>query len=365
MKTLNLNLGEKSYPIYIGQNLLSLGELLTQHIHGRQVMIVTNTTVAPLYLQKIKTLLTDFAVAQTILPDGEKYKTLASMNLIFDALLTAKFDRSCTLIALGGGVVGDITGFAASIYQRGVDFIQIPTTLLSQVDSSVGGKTGVNHPLGKNMIGSFYQPKCVLIDVDLLDTLDSKQYCAGMAEVIKYGLLANIEFLHFLQDNIHSLINRDKTLLISSVYQCCQDKAHIVAQDELETGKRALLNLGHTFAHAIENTLGYGVYLHGEAVAVGMLMAAELSQLEGYLSLDEVNQIRILIKKSNLPITINSKIRKSAFKQAMSVDKKAIGGNIRLVLLRKLGAAFVSSDYQPKLLDQIINKFCQGEDYDR
>ena len=358
MKTLQLDLGVKSYPIYIGQALLSQAELLTKHITGKQVMIVTNTTVAPLYLEQIKSLLGPFKVADVVLPDGEQYKTLDTVNLIFDALLESRFDRSCTLIALGGGVVGDMTGFAASSYQRGVNFIQVPTTLLSQVDSSVGGKTGVNHALGKNMIGAFHQPKCVLIDVDTLDTLDDRQYAAGMAEVIKYGLLGNRDFLKFLQDNIHNLMNRDKGLIIQAVHQSCTDKADIVAQDELESGKRALLNLGHTFGHAIENTLGYGVFLHGEAISVGMLMAAKLSQLEGDLTSQEVSEIQDLLEKSNLPISVDGKISASEFLSAMSVDKKVIDGNIRLILMKKLGESYISDMYQKERLDQVIGDFC-------
>ena len=359
MRTLKLNLSEKSYPIYIGQGLLSQGELLTKHISGKQVMIVTNTTVAPLYLEKVKSLLGDYQVSEVVLPDGEEHKTLDTVNLIFSALLEARFDRSCTLIALGGGVVGDMTGFAAASYQRGVSFIQIPTTLLSQVDSSVGGKTGVNHVLGKNMIGAFYQPKCVVIDVDTLDTLEDREYSAGMAEIIKYGLLGNIDFLHYLQNNIDGLMSRDKSMIIESVYRSCEDKADIVAQDELEAGKRALLNLGHTFGHAIENTLGYGNYLHGEAISVGMLMAAKLSQLEDQLSANEVGEIQHLLEKANLPISISGKITASDFMAAMSVDKKVIDGNIRLILLKKLGDAFICDDYQNQLLDQVINEFCQ------
>ncbi|CAC9623915.1 3-dehydroquinate synthase (EC 4.2.3.4) [uncultured Gammaproteobacteria bacterium] len=357
MKTLNLDLGDKSYPIYIGQDLLTQTDLLTQHIKGKQVMIVTNTTVAPLYLAKIKALLTLFTVAEVILLDGEQYKTLDTVNEIFTALLTARFDRSCTLIALGGGVVGDMTGFAAASYQRGVNFIQIPTTLLSQVDSSVGGKTGVNHPLGKNMIGAFYQPKCVLIDVDTLDTLDDRQYSAGMAEVIKYGLLGNVDFLIDLQQNIDDLMHRDKSLIIKAVHQSCTDKANIVAQDELESGKRALLNFGHTFAHAIENTLGYGTYLHGEAVAVGMLMAAELSALEGFIASSDVQQVKDLLQKTQLPVSINSKISYQDFVDAMSVDKKVIDGEVRLVLMKKLGQTFISKDYQKNDLQQVIKDF--------
>lgn len=359
MKTLNLDLQEKSYPIYIGQDLLSESELLTKHISGKQIMIVTNTTVAPLYLQKVQNLLSSFELAQVILADGEKYKTLDTLNCIFSALLEHKFDRSCTLIALGGGVVGDITGFAAASYQRGVNFIQIPTTLLSQVDSSVGGKTGVNHPLGKNMIGAFHQPKCVLIDINTLDTLDNQQYSAGMAEVIKYGLLGHLNFFNFLQENIKDLMDRDKSLMAEIIYQSCQHKANIVAQDELEVGRRALLNLGHTFGHAIENTLGYGTLLHGEAISVGMLMAARLSQLEGHLSSNQVAQVQDLLEKANLPISIVGKISNSAFMKAMSVDKKVINGNIRLILLKELGCAFICDDYQNQLLNQVINEFCQ------
>ncbi len=358
MRQLNLDLGEKSYPIYIGQDLLSSSELLTKHIAGKQVMIVTNTTVAPLYLDKVKALLEGYKISEVILPDGEQYKTLDIVNTIFSALLEARFDRSCTLIALGGGVVGDMTGFAAASYQRGVSFVQIPTTLLSQVDSSVGGKTGVNHELGKNMIGAFYQPKCVVIDMDTLDTLDDRQYSAGMAEVIKYGLLGNIEFLEFLENNINGLMARDKSLMIEAVYQSCLDKANIVAQDELEAGKRALLNLGHTFGHAIENILGYGVCLHGEAIAVGMLMAARLSQLEGFLGADDINRVKGLLESANLPIAVYGKIAPSDFMKSMSVDKKVIDGNIRLVLLRKLGDAFICNNYQDNLLDQVIDEFC-------
>ncbi len=357
MKTLHLDLGEKSYPIYIGQDLLDQKELLINHIAGKQVMIVTNTTIAPLYLNKVKALLSDFTVAEVVLPDGEQYKTLDTVNTIFTALLEARFERSCTLIALGGGVIGDMTGFAAASYQRGVNFIQIPTTLLSQVDSSVGGKTGVNHPLGKNMIGSFYQPKCVVIDVDTLDTLDDRQYSAGMAEVIKYGLLGNADFLTYLHNEIDTLMSRDKTLIIQAVYQSCFDKAEIVAQDELETGRRALLNLGHTFGHAIENTLGYGVYLHGEAVAVGLLMATKLSVLEGFITDEAAQQVEQLLQKALLPTTINSKIDYQDFMDAMSVDKKAIDGVIRLVLMKKLGQAFVGDDYQAHNLEQIIKDF--------
>jgi 3-dehydroquinate synthase len=357
LKTLHVDLGDKSYPIYIGSGLLSDQSYLDRHIHGKQVMIVTNTTVAPLYLQSVCELLNDYQVEITILPDGEKYKTLETVSTIFDALLGAKFDRSATLIALGGGVVGDMTGFAAASYQRGVNFIQIPTTLLSQVDSSVGGKTGVNHELGKNMIGAFHQPKAVLIDISTLDTLDQREFSAGMAEVIKYGLLGNADFLQDLEANMGGLMNRDTSLIIDVIYRSCEDKARIVAEDEFEAGKRALLNLGHTFGHGIENTLGYGTYLHGEAVSVGMLMAAKLSELEGDLTAACVQRVAQLLNQANLPCEINKEITEAQLFAAMSLDKKAIDGNIRLVLLRKLGDAYLSQDYSGDNLNQVIRDF--------
>ena len=357
LKTLNLDLGDKSYPIYIGSGLLSDKSYLHKHIHGKQVMIVTNTTVAPLYLQSVCEQLNDYQVEIAILPDGEQYKTLETVNTIFDALLGAKFDRSATLIALGGGVVGDMTGFAAASYQRGVNFIQIPTTLLSQVDSSVGGKTGVNHELGKNMIGAFHQPQAVVIDVDTLDTLGQKEFSAGMAEVIKYGLLGNADFLQDLETNMSDLMNRDVKLIIDAVYRSCEDKARIVAEDEFESGRRALLNLGHTFGHGIENTLGYGTYLHGEAVSVGMFMAVKLSELEGDLTAACVERVAQLLNQANLPCEINKEITEAQLFAAMSLDKKAIDGNIRLVLLRNLGNAYLSQDYSVDNLNQVVRDF--------
>ena len=358
MKKLNLNLGEKSYPIYIGENLLSQADYLTKHITGNQVMIVSNTTVAPLYIDKVKSLLTDFEVSEVVLPDGEQYKNLDTVNQIFTNLLENRFDRSSTLIALGGGVVGDMTGYAAACYQRGVNFIQIPTTLLSQVDSSVGGKTGVNHPLGKNMIGAFYQPKAVIIDVDTLDTLPNREFSAGMAEVIKYGLLGNENFLSFIEKNINSLMNKEKSSVIDAIYQSCKDKANIVAEDELEAGKRALLNLGHTFGHAIENSMGYGNYLHGEAIAIGMHMAAVMSEKEGFIDQSQVSRVKSILENCELPTRLTGKINFSDFSKSMSVDKKVLKGKIRLVLLKPIGAAFISDDYHKEFLDQTIKEFC-------
>ncbi len=358
MKKLNLNLGEKSYPIYIGENLLSQADYLTKHISGNQVMIVSNATVAPLYIDKVKSLLTDFEVSEVILPDGEQYKNLDTVNQIFTSLLENRFDRSSTLIALGGGVVGDMTGYAAACYQRGVNFIQIPTTLLSQVDSSVGGKTGVNHPLGKNMIGAFYQPKAVIIDVDTLDTLPNREFSAGMAEVIKYGLLGNENFLSFIEKNVDSLMNKEKSSVIDAIYQSCKDKANIVAEDELEAGKRALLNLGHTFGHAIENSMGYGNYLHGEAISIGMYMAAVMSEKEGFIDQSQVSRVKSILENCELPTRLTGKINFSDFSKSMSVDKKVLKGKIRLVLLKPIGAAFVSDDYHKEFLDQTIKEFC-------
>jgi 3-dehydroquinate synthase len=358
MKELKLDLGEKSYPIYIGENLLSQADYLTQHITGNQVMIVSNTTVAPLYIDKVKNLLTDFKVSEVILPDGEQYKNLDAVNQIFTSLLENRFDRSSTLIALGGGVVGDMTGFAAASYQRGINFIQIPTTLLSQVDSSVGGKTGVNHPLGKNMIGAFYQPKAVIIDVDSLDTLPKREFSAGMAEVIKYGLLGNENFLAFIEKNVKSLMNMDKSLVIDAIYQSCKDKANIVAEDELESGKRALLNLGHSFGHAIENAMGYGNYLHGEAIAIGMFMAAVMSEKEGFIDQSQVSRVKSILENCELPTRLTGKINFSDFSKSMSVDKKVLKGKIRLVLLKPIGKAFVIDDYHKEFLDQTIKEFC-------
>jgi len=358
MKELNLNLGEKSYPIYIGENLLAQADYLTKHISGNQVMIVSNTTVAPLYIDKVKDLLIDFEVSEIILPDGEQYKNLDTVNQIFTSLLENRFDRGSTLIALGGGVIGDMTGFAAASYQRGVNFIQIPTTLLSQVDSSVGGKTGVNHPLGKNMIGAFYQPKAVIIDVDTLDTLPNREFSAGMAEVIKYGLLGNENFLSFIEKNVKSLMNKEKTTVIDAIYQSCKDKANIVAEDELEAGKRALLNLGHTFGHAIENSMGYGSYLHGEAISIGMYMAAVMSEKEGFIDQSQVYRVKSILENCELPTRLTGKINFSDFSKSMSVDKKVLKGKIRLVLLKPIGAAFISDDYHKEFLDQTIKEFC-------
>ena len=350
MKTLTVDLGDRSYPIYIGSNLLNNPELISPHIPGHQVLIVTNVTVGPLYLEKVQTALKQFSVKSLELPDGEQYKDLATLNLIYDKLLSERFDRHCTLVALGGGVVGDITGFAAATFQRGVHFVQIPTTLLAQVDSSVGGKTGVNHPLGKNMIGAFYQPRCVIADTDTLNTLDDRQLSAGLAEVIKYGLISDPEFFQWLEQNIHLLLNRDPQATAFAIERSCQNKAQVVAADEKESGVRALLNLGHTFGHAIETAMGYGRWLHGEAVATGMLMAADLSQRCGWLSQDDVQRLEKLLIRARLPVRAPQQLSPEKFLEVMAVDKKVKQGRINLILLKQIGNAIVSGDYDPALL---------------
>jgi len=354
MQTLTVDLGTRSYPIHIGQGLLNRAELIVPHIHGKHVLIVTNTTVAPLYLAQVTAALQRYAPDVVVLPDGECYKTLETTNKIFDALLEKRHSRSTTLIALGGGVIGDITGFAAASYQRGVNFIQIPTTLLSQVDSSVGGKTGVNHPLGKNMIGAFHQPQMVLADTDTLNTLPERELAAGLAEVIKYGLLGNHAFLDWLENHIDALNARDSATLAQAIYQSCTDKATIVAADEREAGQRALLNLGHTFGHAIETHMGYGEWLHGEAVGAGMVLAAELSANLGWITQADANRAAALIQRGKFPTKPPINMTVTDFMQHMAVDKKNIDGNLRLVLLKALGQAVITTDFSAECLKHTL-----------
>jgi len=356
MKTLTVNLGARSYPIHIGQGLLRKPELITRHISGRQVMVVTNETIAPLYLRSIMELLDGFDLASVILPDGEQFKTIETLDSVFTGLLEHRFNRHCTLIALGGGVIGDITGFAAACYQRGVAFLQIPTTLLSQVDSSVGGKTGVNHPLGKNMIGAFHQPGCVVIDTDTLDTLDQRQLAAGLAEVIKYGLIHDAGFFIWLEQNIERLSARDKQSLAYAIERSCTIKAEIVAEDERESGRRALLNLGHTFGHAIETGTGYGNWLHGEAIAAGMLMAADLSERHQWLTRSDVERIESLLRRAGLPTSPPDEMDDSQFMELMAIDKKVVDGGLRLVLLKEIGAAVITGDFSAALLSQTLSR---------
>ena len=357
--TLHVDLGERSYPIHIGTDLLGDPQWVQEHVHGTQVMIVTNETIAPLYLEKTQKAFEGFQVETVILPDGEAYKNLETWNLIFDALLSKKFDRKCTLVALGGGVIGDITGYAAASYQRGVHFIQIPTTLLAQVDSSVGGKTGVNHPLGKNMIGAFHQPQCVLADTNTLNTLDDRQLSAGIAEVIKYGLIRDIEFFGWLEQNMEQLVQRDPAALAYAIQRSCENKAEVVAADELEAGQRALLNSGHTFGHAIEAGMGYGAWLHGEAVAAGMVMACDLSMRQGWISETDVERLQQLLQQANLPILGPPDLPAERYLEIMAVDKKAEAGKMRFVLQKAIGDAIVTSDFSSDKLNETLTH-CSG-----
>lgn len=339
MKTLTVSLGERSYPIHIGEGLIDRAELFQRHIQSSQILVVSNETVAPLYLARVLNNLDGRQVATVILPDGESYKSMDSAMAVFDSLLTHRFSRNATLIALGGGVVGDLTGFAAACYQRGVPFLQIPTTLLAQVDSSVGGKTAVNHPLGKNMIGAFYQPQCVLADTSVLDTLADRELSAGLAEVIKYGLIRDPEFFVWLEANIDALLARQSDALAYAIERSCANKAEVVTADERETGERATLNLGHTFGHAIETGLGYGACLHGEAVAIGMCQAADLSRRLGWLTHKDVERIARILQRAKLPVTPPSALDAERFLALMAVDKKNVDGKLRLILLEKIGQA--------------------------
>ncbi|WP_409456106.1 bifunctional shikimate kinase/3-dehydroquinate synthase AroKB [Massilia sp.] len=342
--TLNVDLGERSYPIAIGPGLLDDGALLARHIQGQKVAIVTNTTVAPLYLDKVAGHLRAAGreVVEIVLPDGEEHKNWQSLNLVYDALLQNKCDRKTTLVALGGGVIGDLTGFAASSYMRGVPFVQIPTTLLAQVDSSVGGKTGINHPLGKNMIGAFYQPRAVLADTATLDTLPARELAAGLAEVIKHGAVLDAAFFDWIEANIDKLVGRDPDALAHAIARSCEIKADVVRKDEREGGLRAVLNFGHTFGHAIENGLGYGAWLHGEAVGCGMVMAADLSARLGLIDPASVERMRALVRAAGLPASAPD-LGEARWIELMAVDKKNEGGEIRFILLKPLGSPSITT----------------------
>ncbi|MGC8098602.1 3-dehydroquinate synthase [Metapseudomonas otitidis] len=355
MRTLQVDLGERSYPIHIGADLLSKAELFAPHIAGKQVAIVTNETVAPLYLERLTQSLAGYKVQPIVLPDGESFKNWETLQLIFDGLLTARHDRRTTIIALGGGVIGDMAGFAAACYQRGVDFIQVPTTLLSQVDSSVGGKTGINHPLGKNMVGAFYQPKAVLIDTATLRTLPPRELSAGLAEVIKYGLICDAPFLDWLETHMEALLALEPTALTEAIERSCAAKARVVGADERESGIRATLNLGHTFGHAIETHMGYGVWLHGEAVAAGTVMALEMSRRLGWIDAAERDRSMRLLRAAGLPIVPPQEMTPAHFLEHMAVDKKVIDGQLRLVLLSRLGEAVVTADYPGNILDETLS----------
>lgn len=348
------------YPIVIvAQNdtvTSNMAEQIAPFINGKQLLIVTNDTVAPLYLAALQTQLeAHFTVAVCILPDGEQYKHQASIDKIYDVLMSQHFNRDVTLIALGGGVIGDMTGFAAASFMRGVDFIQIPTTLLSQVDSSVGGKTGINHPQGKNMIGAFWQPQMVLADMNTLQTLPARELSAGLAEVIKYALIMDIEFLSWLEQHLPAMMALDLEVLATAVKRCCHYKADIVAQDEREAGIRAILNFGHTFGHVIETHQGYGNWLHGEAVAAGMVQAAQLSQKLGWISEEDVARVKRVLSLANLPI-VPPFIAVDTALDLMGHDKKVKQGQIRLILLKSLGKAVLTDDFDTQLLNEVLSQ---------
>jgi 3-dehydroquinate synthase len=357
MKTLKVELGSRSYPILIGEGLLSDTELLRQHVPARDVLVVSNTTVAPLYLESLCAGLgSTRRIVEVILPDGEAHKTLANVTRILDVLVANRYARDCTVVALGGGVVGDMAGFAAACYQRGVSYVQVPTTLLSQVDSSVGGKTGVNHPGGKNLIGAFHQPIAVLADTRTLSSLPPRELRAGVAEVIKYGLICDAAFFSWLEGHMEELLAGDHAALAHVIHRSCQIKAEIVGRDEREQGDRALLNLGHTFGHAIEAATGYTLWLHGEAIGAGLLMAAAMSQECGLVSTAEVERVRNLVARAGLPTHVDGVSPQTALEH-MRIDKKVKGGQIRLILLRKIGDAFITADYSGAALDRTLREY--------
>ncbi len=354
MKTLKVALAERSYPIVIGENILQSPQYYVPHLLGQQVMIVSNTTIAPLWLDKVLPAFNGYQVETLILPDGEEYKVFAQVNVILTELLEKKFNRHATLVALGGGVIGDMVGFAASIYQRGIPFIQIPTTLLAQVDSSVGGKTAVNHPLGKNMIGSFYQPKGVVIDTLTLQTLDKREYYSGLAEAIKYGLIFDQDLYQWCHEHVDALKARDHTVLTDLIAASCEHKATVVAKDETEQGERAYLNLGHTFGHAIEKCQHYKGLLHGEAVAIGMVMAMDLSVRLGHIHADALLELKKLLTQLELPTVAPEGLNCREMLEAMSIDKKNIHGKLRFVLLKQIGEAYLAEGIGVELVTSIL-----------
>lgn len=354
MDTVNVNLGQRSYPIYIGSGLLAGHDLLKKSTPARQVLIVTNEIVAPLYLERVQKSFADRSLRSMVLRDGEQYKNIEGLSSIIDELIAAKFHRDACILALGGGVVGDLAGFAAASYQRGIDFVQLPTTLLAQVDSSVGGKTAVNHPAAKNMIGAFHQPVAVLADTDTLATLPPRELAAGLAEVIKYGLIQDLDFLEWLEEWMPALKALDTEALRYAIRRCCEIKAEIVAQDEHEHGRRALLNLGHTFGHAIEALGGYGKWLHGEAVAIGMQMAAETSRQLGWLTSDDVERIAQVLEQAGLPTRVTG-LAADAILSRMQLDKKAGSQGLKVVLPKGLGVAVVAPAPDDKILKSAIN----------
>jgi 3-dehydroquinate synthase len=350
---LRIELGERGYPVVIGDGLLADAAVVSGHVGARDVLVVTNETVGPLYLPALTASLAEQRVRTLTLPDGERHKTLEVLGRVFDALVEARFNRDGVVVALGGGVVGDMAGFAAACYQRGVGFVQVPTTLLAQVDSAVGGKTGVNHPGGKNLIGAFHQPRAVLADLSTLRTLPVRELRAGLAEVIKYGLVDDPAFLDWIERHLDALLALDTTALRHAVRRSCEIKARIVAADEREHGQRALLNLCHTFGHAIENAAGYGEWLHGEAVAVGMLLAADVSRRLGWLDAGSVERLRELLRRTGLPTTAPA-VGANRARELMGMDKKVLQGRLRLVLLRRLGEGVVCDDYAADALEATL-----------
>ncbi|DBA95194.1 TPA: hypothetical protein ACH3X3_013097 [Trebouxia sp. C0006] len=364
MQTVEVSLGDRSYPIYIGQGLLDRSDLLQQHVLGKKVLIVTNETVAPLYLDRCINALSSggrHEILVVTLPDGEQFKSLEVLQQVWDKALQGRLDRNSTFVALGGGVIGDMCGFAASAYQRGVHFIQVPTTVMATVDSSVGGKTGVNHPLGKNMIGAFYQPQCVLIDTDTLITLPDRELASGISEIIKYGLIRDAPLFEWLEENMDRLMQRDPEAWTYAIEQSCLNKAAVVAADEREGGVRATLNLGHTFGHAIETGLGYGVWLHGEAVAAGMVMAADMSHRLGWIDQSILDRTRRLLQRAKLPVEAPQGMTQHKFRDLMAVDKKVLDGALRLILLKgPLGSCVFTADFDAQALDQTLTSFCEA-----
>jgi 3-dehydroquinate synthase len=357
LEALTVELSDRSYPILIGEGLLRDAALLDVRVPGRDVLIVSNTIVAPLYASRLIAGLPGRRIVEAILPDGESHKTLASVSRVLDVLVANRFGRDCTVVALGGGVVGDMAGFAAACYQRGVAYVQVPTTLLAQVDSSVGGKTGVNHPGGKNLIGAFHQPIGVLADTATLATLPDRELRAGLAEVIKYGLIRDAGFFEWLEANIERLLARDPQALARAIHRSCQIKAEIVGRDEREQGERALLNLGHTFGHAIESATGYATWLHGEAVGAGMLMAAAMSQARGTMQPQQVARVRALLERTGLPVCARDVPACSALEH-MRIDKKVKAGRVRLVLLEGIGDSYVTGDYADDDLRATVETYC-------
>ena len=359
--TVEVELGDRTYPIYIGSGLLAGGDLLRKHVPGNTALVVTNETVAPLYLDRVVAALSEggeIRVEVVILPDGEEHKNMDVLMKVFDKALDARLDRQTTFVALGGGVIGDMTGFAAASYQRGVHFVQIPTTVMAMVDSSVGGKTGVNHPSGKNMIGAFYQPRCVLIDTETLSTLPDREYASGMAEVVKYGLIRDADFFEWQERNVDALMARDGDVVVRAIERSCVNKAEVVALDEKEGGVRATLNLGHTFGHAIETGIGYGEWLHGEAVSVGMVMAADMSERLGWIDESVARRTLDLLKKFDLPTDVPERMTVETFEKLMAVDKKAANGKLRLILLKgDLGGCVFTADFDARVLAETLDAY--------